>query len=98
MQLSAMRAEFAFDEKTMFLSDGMTIVFSDGFRAQAQQLFAKLDIGTISTNGPVTATSPMGNIDAGNLRVEMVEENGEEKRMIWFEDGVRLDLKTDADF
>ena len=92
MQLSAARAEFELEEKTMRLSEGMTIVFSDGFRAESENLFADLSAGNLTTNGPVKANSPMGNIVAGNLRLETNVENDEENRMIWFEDGVKLSI------
>lgn len=95
MQLSAAKAVFVLADKTMHLSEGMTIVFSDGFRVESETLFADLSTGSLLTNGPVKANSPMGNIESGNLRIETNVENGEENRMIWFEDGVKLSIKLD---
>ncbi len=98
MLLNAGKAVFQLEDRTMNLFDGMTIVFSDGFRAHAEQMFADLRNGSLETVGTVTATSPMGDIEAGKLRVVTTEENGEENRMIWFEDGVTLHLKTSSEF
>lgn len=97
VQLSAGEADFAFDARTMRLTDGVAIVFSDGFRASSENLFAELDMGRLTTNGPVTALSLMGNIQAGNLRVETEKHGEEENRMIWFENGVKLVIKLEDD-
>lgn len=95
VQLSAGAAEMGIESKTMSLTSGVAIVFSDGFRATSDNLFAELDVGRLTTNGPVTALSLMGNIQAGNLRVETENRDGAENRMIWFENGVKLALKLD---
>ena len=95
MQVSAGKAEFVLSDKTMSLTEGISIVFSDGFRVAAENLFADLSTSRMTTDGPVKANSPMGVIESGNLRVETNLENGEESRMIWFEDGVKLSINLD---
>ncbi len=95
MQLNAEEATFTLKDKTLLLSQGMSTVLSDGFRAEAESMYVDLDTGHLTTNGPVRATSPMGNIEAGNLRVENELIQNEENRMIWFEDGVKLIVKLD---
>lgn len=92
MQLSAGKADFALSAKTMSMTEGIAIVLSDGFRVTADSLFADLSTGQMATNGPVRANSLMGVIESGNLRIESTLENGEESRMIWFEDGVKLSI------
>ena len=95
MQLSAGKAEFVLSEKTMSFTEGISIVFSDGFRVTAENLLADLSKSNMTTAGPVKANSPMGVIESGNMRIETDLENDEESRMIWFEDGVRLSINVD---
>lgn len=97
VQISAQEADVSLTERTIQLSEGVSVVFSDGFRASSDNLYAELNESRLTTNGPVTALSLMGNISAGNLRVETVQQDGEEKQMIWFEKGVKLVINLDSD-
>ncbi len=95
VQISASEAEVSLADRTIQLTEGVTIVFSDGFRVNSENLYAELNESRLTTNGPVTALSLMGNIRAGNLRVETVRKDGEENQMIWFEKGVKLVINLD---
>lgn len=97
VQISAQEAVVGLEDRTVRLSKGVSVVFSDGFRASSDNLFAELNESRLTTNGPVTALSLMGNISAGNLRVENVLKDGEENQMIWFEKGVKLVINLDSD-
>lgn len=90
VELSARSAEVDLDARTLRFDDGTTVVFSDGLRATSEQVFADLDTGQINTYGPITASSPMGKIVAGNLKTETIHHDEQENRMIWFENGVKL--------
>ncbi len=72
------------------------MVTSDGSRVTGEGLLAELDTGKLISNGAVSATSPLGNIQAGNFRVELVGVDDEEKQMIWFENGVMLSFKPES--
>jgi lipopolysaccharide export system protein LptC len=96
VQLSAGKAEFMVEGNQIRLSGGMLVVTSDGSRVTGEGLLAELDTGKLISNGAVSATSPLGSIQAGNFRVELVETNDEEKQMIWFENGVMLSFKPES--
>lgn len=93
VELSAQQATIEIAKQTLQFTDGVNLVFSNGLRINTQSIMADLAAGEITTGDTITASSPMGNIEAGNLRVEtLVVEGNEEKRMIWFENGVKLDF------
>ena len=96
VQLSAGKAEFMLEGNQLRLSGGMMAVMDDGARVTGEGLLAELGSGTLTSNGAVSATSPLGNIQAGNFRVELIEVDGEEKQMIWFENGVMLSFKPES--
>lgn len=96
VQLTADKAEFMLDGNQIRLSGGMLVVMSDGSRVTGEGLLAELDTGKLISNGSVSATGPLGSIQAGNFRVELVGEDDEEKQMIWFENGVMLSFKPES--
>lgn len=96
IQLSAGKAEFMLEGNQLRLSEGMLVVMSDGSRIVGNGLLAELDTGKITSEGAITATGPLGDIQAGNFRVGYVGEEDEEKQMIWFENGVMLSFKPES--
>ena len=96
LQLSAEKAEFMLEGNQIRLSGGMLVVMADGSRVTGEGLLAELDSGKLTSNGSVSVTSPMGDIQAGNFRVELVGNDDEEKQMIWFENGVMLSFKPES--
>lgn len=96
IQLSAGKAEFVLDGNLLLLSDGILVVTSDGTRITGEGLLAELDTGTITSNGSISASSPLGSIQAGNFRVDRIGAEDAEKQMIWFENGVMLSFKPDS--
>ena len=96
IQLSAQKAEFMLEGNQIRLSGGMLAVMSDGARVTGEGLLAELDTGKLTSNGSVSVTSPLGSIQAGNFRVELIGEGDEEKQMIWFENGVMLSFRPES--
>ena len=96
IQLSAGKAEFMLEGNQLRLSEGMLVVMSDGSRIVGNGLLAELDTGKITGAGAITATGPLGDIQAGNFRVGYVGKEDEEKPMIWFENGVMLSFKPES--
>lgn len=96
IQITADKAEFMLEGNQIRLSGGMLVVTSDGSRISGEGLLAELDSGKLTSDGAVTASGPLGNIQAGNFRVELVGEEDEEKQMIWFENGVMLSFKPES--
>jgi len=96
VQLSAGKAEFMLEGNLIRLSGGMLVVTADGARVTGEGLLADLNTGNLTSNGAVSATSPLGNIQAGNFRVELVGVDNEEKQMIWFENGVMLCFRPES--
>ena len=96
VQITADKAEFMLEGNQIRLSGGMLVVTSDGSRISGEGLLAELDSGKLTSDGAVTASGPLGNIQAGNFRVELVGEEDEEKQMIWFENGVMLSFKPES--
>lgn len=96
VQLTADKAEFMLEGNQIRLSGSMLVVMSDGTRVKGEGLLAELDSGKLTSNGAISATSPLGDIQAGNFRVELVGVDDEEKQMIWFENGVMLSFKPES--
>ncbi len=96
LQMTAKKAEFLLEGQTIRLSDGMLLVTSDGIRITGEGLLANLDTGEMDSDGGVEAVSAMGSIQAGNFRIERVEADGEEKQMLWFENGVMLSFRPES--
>lgn len=96
VQITADKAEFMLEGNQIRLSGSTLVVMSDGTRVTGEGLLAELDSGKLTSNGAISATSPLGDIQAGNFRVELVGINDEEKQMIWFENGVMLSFKPES--
>ncbi len=90
IEIAAKEAEIDLETRNIRLFEGTDLTFSNGLRARSDKIFADMDAGTLTSSGPIRATSPMGEIEAGNLRITTVRQGAEENRMIWFENGVRL--------
>jgi len=95
-QISAGKAAFMLEGNQLRLSGGMLVVMPDGSRVSGEGLLAELDTGKLTSNSDVSASSPLGSIQAGNFRVERVGADDEEKQMIWFENGVMLSFKPES--
>ncbi len=94
-EITAGKAILKQSEQSMRFFDGVLVVLSNGLRAASDGLLAELGEGRLTSDGQVTATSPMGNIEAGTMRIETIIDGEEENRMIWFENGVTLSFKPE---
>lgn len=94
--LSASVANYDIEEEVLDLSGEILIELSDGTVATAKAMVADLETGQIISDGPITASSPMGSISAGSFRLENITQYQEENQMIWFENGVTLRFRPES--
>lgn len=93
VELSANSVEFDVDKEILDLTGDITIAVSDGTVATADAMRADLETGIITSEGAVSAQSPLGYIEAGSFRLETIMDGGKENQMIWFENGVKLNFR-----
>lgn len=70
------------------LEGTVTIETSDGWRGETGQLGIDLEGRTAESPGPVRATGPNGELEAGSFRAEQPDPDGPPR--IWFENRVRV--------
>ncbi len=70
------------------LTGGVVLRSSAGYRVETETLRAALNRVEITSDGSVTATAPMGRLEAGRMR--LVEGEGTENARMLFTRGVRL--------
>ena len=68
-------------------SGSVVFIASDGHELRASRARLEADANTLTAEGPVKASGPMGRIEAGSLRVERRGEDGD---FIWFENRVKV--------
>lgn len=66
---------------------GVTVLSSDGYRMDSETLVAALGRTEIVAETPVRATGPIGQLDAGSMRIVEDDAGG---HLLVFNDGVRL--------
>lgn len=71
------------------LRDGVRITLSNGYDLTTSGLDAALDRTRLVSEGAVTATGPMGQIDAGGMEIRHAE-GGADDYVLIFKEGVRL--------
>lgn len=89
--LGADKAEYRIAEQELRMLENVMVLFSEGFYAKTTGLLAELRSGRLISDGFISASAPMGEIEAGLLRIE---QDSQENRMIWFENGVKLTLNV----
>lgn len=52
------------------LDGGVTILTSDGYHIESEEMIATLSAGKLETTGQVTARGPLGNLTAGKMTIE----------------------------
>lgn len=75
--------------REIVLSGGVTVTTSSGYRLETAEVAARLDRSGLESRAPVTATGPVGELQAGGMRL------GEDSRtpgayLLVFNKGVRL--------
>ncbi len=75
--------------KVFVLEGEVALNTSDGYHIETGLIEFDLDAKTAKAPGPVSGTSPSGQIEAGSFRAT-IGGDGEAGGQIWFENGVRL--------
>lgn len=71
------------------LSGGVVVTTSTHYRIEAERLTSQMDRAVLESDGPVTATGPLGTLEAGSARVAPVEQDASTYLLV-FKDGVKL--------
>lgn len=88
IELGAGRAILGETDRRITLEDGVTIESSAGYALETGQLITQLDDVTAIAPGPVQGSGPVGTLEAGSMRIERNETDGDIRLL--FTDGVRL--------
>lgn len=76
------------DSQEATLQGGASLISSLGYRVETEVLRTAIGAVRVSTDGPITAQGPAGNLEAGRMTLEQRDESG--KYLLVFKDGVRL--------
>lgn len=87
-EIAALRAAFSADGKTVSLSGGVELRSSAGYVIQSEGFDLGVDRSWAESRGKVSAQAPMGQLEAGGLRLDRAA-GGEDYQMV-FNGGVRL--------
>lgn len=91
LDLIAAEADFDMENQTMVLSDGIELQTSNGYTASAGRVDVDLTQATLVGTGGVTASGPMGDIEAERLEMNPITRLGlESDAVVTFIGGVRL--------
>lgn len=96
IHMRASSAEFSTSDEVLTLTGNIQFEMSDGTIANTEVLRAELQSGLVVGEKQVSASSPLGEISSGSFRLENIEVDGQEKQMLWFENGVKLLFRPDS--
>lgn len=97
VDLSAAAAILEDGKRAMRLEGGVTITTTDGYRIETEAFVARLATSEAFTPGPVTATGPVGRLEAGALRIRPgADADPSQGTRLLFTDGVRLVYNPDT--
>ena len=71
------------------LTDGVFLTSTTGVKVSASNVIAHMDTALLTAEGPLTAVTPFGSLEAGNLRLTRSPLPDGNYRLV-FNDGVRL--------
>lgn len=87
-------ASINLETRVIVMETGIVITTSDGYRAVAERLDVDVNASVLTGTGPVSATGPVGNIQAGGLVISAApgvnRPTGVDETLISFTNGVRL--------
>lgn len=87
--IQAAQAAIDSDAQRAELSGGVVLETSTGYRAEAARLVSRLDSMLVTSDGPVSASGPLGQIEAGGMQITYTTpEQG--TYLLVFNDRVRL--------
>jgi lipopolysaccharide export system protein LptC len=74
------------------LQSGVRLATSDGYSAKSERLMMNFRTGNIFSPGPVSATGPVGSIEAGSMqaRQDLDQNPNGDKSVLLFQNGVKL--------
>jgi lipopolysaccharide export system protein LptC len=87
--LRALTAEIDRDAQQLILSGGVTVTTETGYRLDTPEMLARLDQSGLESRGAVTATGPVGDLDAGGM-VLTQDLQAPGSYVLVFNQGVRL--------
>ncbi len=91
--LKAARGTARLPQQIIDLYGGVHIRTSDGFEMLTNAVIAGLETGSFISDTPVTLSGPIGQLEAGSMRIEQLsEDTNEENQVFTFENGVTLTL------
>jgi lipopolysaccharide export system protein LptC len=88
-ELRASAAEIDRDAQRMILSGGVTATTDTGYRLDTAEVLAQLDRSRLESRGAVTATGPVGDLEAGGM-VLTQDPRTPGTYVLVFNQGVRL--------
>ena len=71
------------------LHENAVITSSDGMTLRSQLFVARTDVTDVTSPGAVSGDGPFGTLDAGNMHLRAIEEDGSDY-IVDFADGVKL--------
>lgn len=75
--LTAGAAEVDSSDRTIYLTSGVTVVQSNGWKITSEAMTAQMDVTDISTKTPVTADGPAGHLTADSMHLsEATQKKG----------------------
>jgi lipopolysaccharide export system protein LptC len=86
--LSARKGELDLGENVAILRDSVTISNSQGYQVKTEQLRTNMSRVEAETPGSVTATGPLGQLEAGRMKLQ-ADDDGDNVQMV-FTNGVKL--------
>ncbi|MEM7268108.1 MAG: hypothetical protein AAF401_02525 [Pseudomonadota bacterium] len=92
--MSALSGEVLPRANVIELEGSVKFDLSDGHKAQASRARLNADTRQLTADGPVKASGPMGDIEAGSLRVERDGASGPGD-YIWFENRVKVRINAE---
>lgn len=87
--LTAHEARLDATGRKMLLAGGVTISNSAGYHIESQEISVALDKTSLDSAGPITATGPVGSIQAGSLHLGLAP-NISSTYVLDFKSGVRM--------
>ena len=91
--LKAARGTVHLPDQQLNLSGGIHIRTSEGFEGLTNSGQFEMDTGRFVTATPVSLNGPMGQVEAGSLRIEtLANGSSKENQVFTFENGVKLTL------
>lgn len=87
--LSASQAHLDATGRRIVLSGGVTVKNSTGYKIETQSVSVALDKTSVDSDGPITATGPVGSITAGAMHIGLTGTDPG-SYVLLFKNGVRM--------